>query len=119
MNRLFCGLVATLMLPGCVLAADNMMMPMTSDNQTTAQKSYQSGMDEMQHNMMAGMQEKDPDKAFARGMIAHHQGAIAMAKTELKYGKDPEMRKLAENIIKAQQPEIEQMQGWLGKQKKE
>ena len=32
---------------------------------------------------------------------------------ELKYGKDPEMRKLAENIINAQQAEIEQMQKWL------
>lgn len=36
-----------------------------------------------------------------------------MAKTQLKYGKDPEMRKLAEDIIKAQQPEIDQMQAWL------
>ncbi|ELR8804057.1 DUF305 domain-containing protein, partial [Salmonella enterica] len=48
-----------------------------------------------------------------------HEGAIEMAKTQLKYGKDPEMRKLAEDIIKAQQPEIDQMHAWLkGKVKK-
>lgn len=38
-----------------------------------------------------------------------------MAKTQLKYDKDPEMRKLAEDIIKAQQPEIDQMRAWLKK----
>ncbi|KGT86685.1 hypothetical protein NG99_25085 [Erwinia typographi] len=119
MNRLLCGIVTTLMLSGSALAADNMAMPMDSAKQTSSQKSYQAGMDEMHHDMTAGMQEKDPDRAFAKGMIAHHQGAIAMAKTELQYGKDPAMRKLAEEIIKAQQPEIEQMQGWLSRQKKE
>ena len=48
-------------------------------------------------------------------MIAHHQGAIDMAKIELKYGKDPELKALARNIIKAQQPEIKFMQQWLKK----
>ena len=46
-------------------------------------------------------------------MLPHHIGAVKMAEVELKYGKDPEMRKLAENIINAQQAEIEQMQKWL------
>jgi uncharacterized protein (DUF305 family) len=63
--------------------------------------------------MMAAVNESNPDKAFAKGMIAHHEGAIAMAETELKYGKDPEMRKLAQDIIKAQKGEIEQMNKWL------
>ena len=46
-------------------------------------------------------------------MLPHHIGAVKMAEVELKYGKDPEMRKLAEDIINAQQAEIEQMQKWL------
>ncbi|MDU1535376.1 MAG: DUF305 domain-containing protein, partial [Neisseria sp.] len=58
-------------------------------------------------------QYKDPDVAFAAGMLPHHIGAVKMAEVELKYGKDPEMRKLAEDIINTQQAEIEQMQKWL------
>ena len=77
------------------------------------QQELMQGMDQMNQDMMAAAQYKDPDVAFAAGMLPHHIGAVKMAEVELKYGKDPEMRKLAENIINAQQAEIEQMQKWL------
>ena len=59
------------------------------------------------------LSEQNADIAFAEGMIAHHKGAVEMAQIELKYGSDPEMRKLAQDIIDAQGPEIKQMQDWL------
>ena len=55
----------------------------------------------------------NPDRDFAQMMIPHHQGAIEMAKVLLERGKDPELRNLAEKIIKDQQREIAQLQDWL------
>lgn len=55
----------------------------------------------------------DPDLDFVRLMLAHHQAAVEMAKTELKYGKDPQIRRLAQEIITDQQSEIELMRLWL------
>ena len=53
------------------------------------------------------------DVDFVRLMLPHHQAAIDMAKTQLLYGKDPQMRRLAQEIITDQQSEIELMQRWL------
>ena len=88
-------------------------MNMQMSTGSAMQQELMQGMDQMNQDMMAAAQYKDPDVAFAAGMLPHHIGAVKMAEVELKYGKDPEMRKLAENIINAQQAEIEQMQKWL------
>jgi len=67
--------------------------------------------------MHIGMESIDPsgdsDVDFVRLMLPHHQAAIDMAKTELMHSKDPEMRRLAQEIIADQQSEIELMQRWL------
>jgi uncharacterized protein (DUF305 family) len=55
----------------------------------------------------------DADVDFVRGIIPHDQRAIDMAKVELEYMKDPDLRKLAEGIVAAQESEIETMQTWL------
>ncbi|WP_105402090.1 DUF305 domain-containing protein [Neorhizobium sp. T7_12] len=65
------------------------------------------------HKDMAIQYSGDTDADFVRSMIPHHQGAIDMAKIELAHGKDPEIRKLAEAVIKAQEAEIADMQAWL------
>lgn len=70
------------------------------------------------HKAMAITYSGEADIDFARSMIPHHQGAIGMAKVVLKYGKDPEIRKLAEEIIAAQEKEIAWMEEWLKKNQK-
>lgn len=86
----------------------------TSDTEDM-QKDYANGMDDMHEEMMEGITDPNPDMAFARGMLPHHEGAVDMAKVQLKYGKDAELRKLAQDIIDAQEAEIEQMEDWIDK----
>lgn len=70
------------------------------------------------HEGMAIPFTGNTDIDFARGMIPHHQGAIDMARIELEHGKDPELRALAEEIIKAQEGEIAFLKAWLAKNAK-
>ncbi|MDO9761995.1 DUF305 domain-containing protein [Glaesserella parasuis] len=87
----------------------------TQNPQAPHAKAYAAG--KAQHEaMMVAINEPNPDVAFAKAMIPHHQGAVEMAKIELQYGKDEKMKKLAQDIIKAQEPEIKLMEDWLKSQ---
>ncbi|MEG4630592.1 DUF305 domain-containing protein [Microcoleus sp. AR_TQ3_B6] len=72
------------------------------------------GMGGMNHNMSMdlGPADADYDLRFIDGMTVHHQGAVNMAKEVLNKSKRPEMKKLANNIIAAQNREINQMKQW-------
>ena len=72
-------------------------------------------MQRMDKGMEQAPMNGNVDHDFATMMIPHHQGAIEMAKAELSYGKDPVMRRLAQEIIVDQQSEIEAMKLQLGK----
>jgi len=77
-----------------------------------------SAANEKMHRDMAIEFSGDADADFARGMIPHHQGAVDMAKIVIAFGKDPEIRALAEAVVKAQEAEIAFMREWLKKQDK-
>ncbi len=95
----------------------NMDMGSTSAESSPSSKAFEAANQKM-HSGMTMSFTGDADVDFVQGMIPHHQGAIDMAGVELQYGKDPEIRKLADDIIKAQEIEIAGMNAWLAKHKK-
>lgn len=67
--------------------------------------------------MMTDMMIKpsgDVDRDFVGMMVPHHQGAVDMAKAELKYGRDERLRQIARNIVANQQRQITEMRGAIG-----
>jgi len=90
----------------------------TFENATTSPgwSALQQSMETMHVAMMSEAPSGNNDVDFVKLMILHHQGAIDMAKAELVYGKDPQMRRLAQEVITDQQSEIELMQLWLKQQ---
>jgi len=95
----------------CVQAESN-----RNDSRLTASPDWSeliASMDKMHMAMGAVQRSGNSDVDFVRLMLPHHQAAIDMAKTQLLYGKDAQMRRLAQEIITDQQLEIELMQHWL------
>jgi uncharacterized protein (DUF305 family) len=84
-------------------------------NQSSVTKAYMDAADRMHAPMLEGLRADDPDVAYIRGMIAHHQGAIDLAKVALQYGKDDLTKKWAADVIRDQQREVTEMQEWLKK----
>lgn len=81
-------------------------------NDSASTKELKAANDKM-HKDMDIAYTQDVDVDFLRGMIAHHQGAVEMAEVQLKYGKDAQVKRLAQDIIRAQNIEIKWMKTWL------
>ena len=99
--------------------AEEMKMDMNkSEPKTAVDSAFSKAFTESMTKMMSNMDVKStgkPDNDFVLMMMPHHQGAIDMAKVELQYGKDPMLRKLAEDIVAAQDKEIAEMKAWQAK----
>jgi uncharacterized protein (DUF305 family) len=117
----------------CMMGKDHMgsMMKMMQDMHEkmagggmTMQAKGDTGPSSLAFNGIAARMHKDmditysgqPDVDFVKGMIPHHQAAVDMAKTVLAFGKDPEVRKVAEEIVRSQEAEIANLQQWLKNQ---
>lgn len=119
-------IVLLLMAAGMLLAVFLESVPASSEEmkhdmskmgmgaQSPSTVGYEAAMKKMHKDMMVKY-TGNADVDFVRGMIPHHQGAIDMAKVVIANGKDPEIRKLAESVVTAQEAEIKQMQDWLAK----
>ena len=109
-----CGLLLSLGL----IAYTTPLIAGCSPSDSTAQAPEQSAPADnsmaMTDHMMMDLGPKDDefDLRFVDGMILHHQGAIAMSEAALENSQRPEVKELAQNIIKDQKGEISQMQSW-------
>lgn len=77
-----------------------------------ADRSMTSAMAGMSQDMEKAPMTGNADQDFVAMMIPHHQGAVAMAEAELRYGHDPILLKMAKDIIAAQNKEIAEMKAW-------
>lgn len=93
-------------MPSCAQMQTMMQHMMSAD------RAMMQPMMQMHNSMMMVHLTGNADHDFVAMMIPHHEGAIAMAQAELKYGKNPKALALAKSIIAAHQKEIDEMQSW-------
>lgn len=89
-----------------ITTANNAPAPFSANTTKSFSNLMNDAMGVMDYGMGTAPMNGDPDHDFSAMMIPHHQGAINMANAELLYGKDPVLRRLAQEIIVTQSSEI-------------
>jgi len=107
------GLLAIL-LPLAASAQDMKGMNMGAAGDGGSSEEFKAANEKMMKDMDVPL-TGDTDKDFVASMIPHHAGAVDMAKIELHDGKDPALKKLARDIVAAQDKEIAFMKQWQAK----
>ncbi|NIC05732.1 DUF305 domain-containing protein [Halomonas sp. DX6] len=79
-----------------------------------AVQAYREIAERMHRDMLTEF-SGNADVDFAKGMVAHHQGALDMARVVLEHGEDPAVRDLAREVIETQEEEIAFLQDWLAR----
>ncbi len=100
-------------MPGMDMKSMDMKMMMPGANDTPSTKAYKMAMMTAMQTMPAFSGDADVD--FMKHMRPHHQAAVEMAKVVLANGKDAEVKKMAQEIITAQEKEIAAIDAWLKK----
>lgn len=88
------------------------MAGMKGGHMSMADHDFMASMKKMDHAMMSAKGDS-VDAMFARKMIAHHQGAIDMAKVELEHGTDAQAKQQAQKTIEENTRGIQELQDWL------
>jgi uncharacterized protein (DUF305 family) len=107
------GLIMLALISNLVVAAPTQNSRPPSAKDSDAWPELTANMQKMHVAIASVKSSGNSDADFVALMMPHHQAAIDMAKSELLNGKDPQMRRVAQEIITDQQSEIELMQLWL------
>jgi uncharacterized protein (DUF305 family) len=115
MKSIWHGLLVLVVLVCSIASSAQQGLPSSQKEQNggTSELEMEQAMEKMHARIASIKPTGDNDADFVRFMLPHHQAALDMATAELTYGTDPQMRRLAQEIITDQQSEIELMQLWL------
>ena len=110
----FSALFSALLLVTAVAPAAAQGAKMDETN-NPADAAYISAMHDLMVGMHRAMPTGDTDRDFVRMMLPHDQSALDMAKAEVKYGRDPDVKAMAQRLIDEQDRQIAALKAWQEK----
>ncbi|HVT54376.1 MAG TPA: DUF305 domain-containing protein [Dongiaceae bacterium] len=88
------------------------VVAIAADTASAAKDAFRMKNDQMMTAMHGVALTGDADKDFVDMMIPHHEGAVDMAKLEIQYGKDPQLKQMAQSIVDGQGQQIQMLKTW-------